>query len=334
MKILLIGNSGFIGTYLSKKLLSSGHEVVGMDINPPKDEKSVSDFHLGDVTNLQDIIKASFGVEAIINLAAKHHDFGVSRDEFFKVNVQGTKNALDCATKYGIKKFIFYSSVAIYGDVKTFSTEDTLPAPVNDYGRSKLEAEKLINVWAYEDSTRQAVIIRPTVVFGANNYANMYNLIDKIYRKRFIFVGEGKNIKSVAYVENLVDATIFLIQKFKTGLEIYNYSDYPQMTSQEISIIISHYLNRNIPNLKFPLNAAIVLASVFDLTAKFTGYNFPITAARIKKFNTSTYHKSEKIRALGFEPKIELSDGFRRMAEWYLINLHKKKCILSQSSED
>jgi nucleoside-diphosphate-sugar epimerase len=59
-------------------------------------------------------------------------------------------------------------------------------------------------------------------------------------------------------------------------------------------------------------------ASIFDLLGKITGYNFPITAKRIKKFNTSTVYMSDKIRKAGFSPPIELSEGLRRMAEWYL----------------
>jgi nucleoside-diphosphate-sugar epimerase len=325
MKILVIGNSGFIGTYLSKKLIDVGFEVVGMDIKPPAANESVSSFVLGDVLNTEDIMKAAKGTEVIINLAAKHHDFGVSYEEFFNVNVQGTKNILDCAAQLGIKKFIFYSTVAVYGNVETHSVENTSPNPISDYGASKLAAEKVIYDWASQDLSRQTIIVRPTVVFGPGNYANVYNLIDKIYKRRFILVGKGDNIKSVAYVENLVDATVFLLKSLKPGIEIYNYSDYPQLTSEQIVKTIVPYVRCNVPKFKLPLKPVLMAANVFDILGKITGYNFPITASRIKKFNAVTHHKSDKIREFGFQAKVSISEGLKRMVEWYLDNRANNK---------
>ncbi len=318
MKILAIGNSGFIGTFLTKKLYEEGHEIAGLDKNMPSMKENLSYFARGSILNPEDIMKAAEGVDLIINLAAAHHDFGVSRDEFFEVNVKGTQNILDCAAKLSIKKFIFYSSVAVYGTNKDFSSEDTMLKPANDYGESKLAAEQAINSWANQDANRQVIIIRPTVVFGPNNYANMYNLINQIYKKKFIFVGKGLNIKSVAYVENLIDATIFLLERLKPGVEIYNYSDYPHSTSSQIVKMITQYLQCGLPKLRIPLRAAAALASIFDFLGKLTGYNFPITANRIKKFNTATLHNSDKIKQLGFKPNVDLQEGFKRMVEWYL----------------
>jgi nucleoside-diphosphate-sugar epimerase len=65
---------------------------------------------------------------------------------------------------------------------------------------------------------------------------------------------------------------------------------------------------------------AISLGSFLDVAAKITGRNFPITAARMKKFATSTHHTAQKIRALGFQQKIEPREGLRRMVEWYIKN--------------
>ena len=312
MKILLIGSEGFIGRFLRRKLVGKGHDVIGMDI-AGGDVK-------GSVTNSADIMKAAGGAELIINLAAEHHDFGVKEEEFFEVNTKGTQNVLDCATKLGIKKIVFYSTAAVYGPHAECVSESTPPAPVSPYGKSKLEAEKLVHNWAGADKVREAVIMRPVVVFGPENYANMYNLIDTIYRKRFFFVGKGQNIKSVAYVENLADATIFLLERMKPGVEVYNYSDYPQMNIRETAETIYKCLLRNVPKLNIPLGPALAAASIFDILGKLTGYNFPITAFRIKKFNTQTCFASDRIRELGFEQKVAPHQGLKNMVDWYLEN--------------
>ncbi len=319
MKILVIGSSGFIGQFLAKKLLDNRHEIIGLDVVPPYDKQLAKfKYIIGDILSSSDICNATQGVDLVITLAAKHHDFGVTREEFFKVNETGTQILLDCASKLGIKKLIFYSTVAVYGTQENPTTEETLPRPDNNYGESKLAAEKVVQNWCDVDNSRCAIIIRPTVIFGPNNYANMYNLIDKIYKRRFLFVGKGDNVKSVAYVANLADATVFLIDKFKPGVQVFNYSDEPQMTISQIVDTITNYMPHGIPKIKIPLKPAVAFASFFDFLGKLTGYNFPITSARIKKFNTPTYHKSDKIRELGFEQKIPLHDGFRKMVEWYL----------------
>lgn len=319
MKVLIIGSSGFIGEFLTRKLTSIGHECVGFDITPPSEDlQKICRCIKGNMLSREDILKAAQGVDLVITLAAKHHDFGVTREEFFHVNETGTKILLECCTELSLKKLVFYSTVAVYGTKEEPTTENTLPTPDNYYGESKLAAEKLIHRWIEEDKSRSVIIIRPTVVFGPNNFANVHNLIDKICRKRFIFVGDGKNIKSVAYVENLVDATIFLIDRLEPGVQIFNYSDEPQLTISETVDTIATYMPYSIPKIKLPLWFAVTFGSIFDFLGKITGRNYPITAARMKKFATATYHKAEKIRKLGFVNQVDIKEGFRRMVKWYL----------------
>lgn len=319
MKILVIGSAGFIGQFLVKKLVDAKHVVTGLDVSPnPHYTTGILECRTGDLCSRDDVMNAAQDADMIITLAAKHHDFGVSREEFFMVNETGTEILLDAAGKMGIKNLIFYSTVAVYGTREEPSTENMEPKPDSNYGESKLAGEKLIYKWCDADKHRSVVIIRPTVIFGPNNYANVYNLIDSIYRKKFMFVGNGHNIKSVAYVENLVDATLFLMNKMNPGIEIYNYSDEPQMTIEEIVNTIASFMPHDIPKKKIPLWVATSFGSIFDVLAKVTDKNFRITAARMKKFATPTHHKAEKVRALGFRQPIETKEGFRRMVEWYL----------------
>jgi nucleoside-diphosphate-sugar epimerase len=324
MNIAVIGVSGFIGKFMAKALVSNGHAVSGLDREsyPGND---LTRFREGDLLNKDAVDDVLTGCDMIIHLAAAHHDFGVSREEFFRVNLEGTRNILGCAERAGIKKIIFYSTVAVYGNATEPADEKTPPCPVSPYGESKLAAEAAVERWVLQDTSRSAVIIRPAVVFGPENYANMYNLINSIAKKQFIFVGPGKNIKSIAYVENLVDATLFAAERMQPGLNVYNYSDYPQMIT--IDIVKTILVHLKYPSLRFrlPLQPTMFFAGIFDILGKVTGINFPITAYRIKKFNTPTHFKSEKIRQDGFVPKIELREGLKRMAAWYVSRERDKK---------
>src|SRR5690606_23818728 len=111
------------------------------------------------------------------------------------------------------KEIIFYFSVAVYGIRDESSTEATTPAPDGPYEASKLTGEKVLSAWASEDSSRKVVIIRPTLVFGHNNTANMRNLIRQIDSGLYFHLGKADNVKSIAYVENLVQATLFLMER-------------------------------------------------------------------------------------------------------------------------
>ena len=318
MKIFITGDRGFVGSYMTKKMVESGHEVIGLDKKTLDGKVYGYSVNEGNILDKGILIKTMPGADCIIHLAAEHHDFGITRDEFFKVNVEGTKNLLDMASELDIKTFIFYSSVAVYGDQDEPTTEETRPDPVSDYGKSKLKAEEEIRNWADEDKTRKVIMVRPAVIFGPCNYANMYTLIDNIYRKRFIPVGKGNNIKSVAYVENIVEATIFLLNKGLPGVSVFNYSDGPQKTSSQIMQIILKHMNRKTFRFHLPIWLAVSGASIFDLLARITRINFPITSYRIRKLNTATHHKAQKIKDLGFSPLISLEEGFRRMVAWYI----------------
>ncbi len=318
MKILVTGNAGFIGGFLAPRLRALGHDVIGLDLLPCDSALHPYDSVVGDIRRPEDVRRAAAGAQVILHLAAAHRDFGISRDEFFSVNADGMRRLLEGADALGIDRFIFYSSVAVYGLSGRPTSEETAPQPVSDYGESKLAAERLLADWAHARPGRSALILRPAVVFGPRNLANMYNLMESIHRRRFIQVGRGANVKSVAYVENLVDATLFLLERLRPGLEIFNYSDYPQLTSAQIAQILAGHLGRRLPPVHLPLGPVVLAAGVFDILARLTGRNFPITGYRIQKFATATQHQSDKIRARGFEAKISLEEGFRRMVAWRL----------------
>jgi GlcNAc-P-P-Und epimerase len=314
---LITGNAGFIGKYLTSALIHGGHEIRGLDIRPRKDVEKGFTQVAGNVIDRDVVREVMAGIDCIIHLAAEHKDFGISQEEYFRVNVEGTKVLLDVATEKDIKKFIFFSSVAVYGSRQP-SSDTTVPQPNNHYGASKLKAEEVIREWAQADTRRRVVIIRPTVVFGPRNHANIFRLVKQVSDERFIWVGNGSDIKSVAYVENVVDATVFISSRMDVGMQIYNYADSPHLTTKDIVHIIAAKAGARVPKLKIPWPLAITTASMFDILGKLFGIDFPITSARIRKFNTPTCHRAEKIFALGFRPRFTIEEGLEKMVKWYI----------------
>lgn len=315
MRILLTGGSGFIGSHFHNYLVNQ--DVINIDLSEPSFVyKSV--YSRGDIRKVGDVRKAIDGneIDVIISLAAKHHDFGIGHDEYFDTNEGGTKVLCEIASEHRIKKIIFYSSVAVYGLRDHVSTESMDPKPDSPYGSSKLAGEGILQAWAAEDSTRHVVIIRPTVVYGQGNVANMYNLIKQIDSGLYFHLGKGDNIKSIAYVENLVKATLFLKERMKPGVSIYNYADEPHLTSRVIGDVIAAALGKKI-HLSIPKWLGIMTGWPFDLAIKLTGKNLPISSSRIKKLGVNTHHSSKKLFEEGFEPEFSTIDGLLKMVTWY-----------------
>lgn len=312
--IFFTGASGFIGSHFHEAI--PNQEIVNFDLTPPI-FPCTSNFIQGDIRDINQIDEAlsKFKCDSIISLAAEHKDFGISEKEYFLTNELGTENICKMATKYNIKKIVFYSSVAVYGANKLPSTEEMIPQPNLPYGKSKLAGEKVLKLWADEDIERSVLIIRPAVVYGERNVANMFRLIMQIKVGRFFNIGKGNNVKSIAYCKNLVDATIFLKTKMIPGVNIYNYSDLPQLTSREIANHISKLLGKKEP-LTLPFWVVNLMGVPFDILIKLTGKDLPISTKRIKKLCTETYHEANKVRTMGFLPKYTNLEGLKNMINW------------------
>lgn len=324
MKALVTGGFGFIGSFLSQELYKGGWNVRILDMQD-KIKSNIEfnhdklDYVDGDILDYATVSESLKDIDLIIHLAAKHRFFGISENEFYKVNVDGTKTILEAMSQNGINNIIFYSSVAVYGDQPVPTDEKTKPQPNTLYGISKLEAEKLISNWVSENSDRNALIIRPTVVFGPRNKGNIYRLIRQIDKWLYIPVGKGENIKSVAYVGNLVAATLFLINKGFRGIEFYNYADEPHMSFNEIVGLIYKFFERSAPKFTLPVMPVLYGLKPFDFFARLSGKNFPVSIA-IRKMNKTTHHLANKIRRAGFHQIFSLEDGLKQMIEWYKGN--------------
>jgi nucleoside-diphosphate-sugar epimerase len=325
MKIGITGGSGFIGRYFIEQLEKREDIELLRIIDIVKPQFSGNfNFIQGDIRDISKIEEFCQGLDSVIHLAAAHHDFGIENHEYFDVNENGTQQLLKCMTKYTVNTILFYSTVAVYGTANLPANESSNPRPESPYGKSKLAAEKLIIEWTQDDDLRTGIIIRPTVVIGARNFANMYFLIDQIYKNRYLFhFGQGINIKSIAYVKNLVDYSLFLlIEQIKkiNDYSISNYVDYPQMSFGKTISIIHEEMGKKEPRVRIPLSLALGISKVFDLAITLTGKNLPISSARLKKTAAQTQFDTLRVSEWDYRPNWTTEDGLRDMVKWYLEN--------------
>ena len=181
------------------------------------------------------------------------------------------KNLESNGKEWGKSESYFYSSVAVYGLNKKNPNEEHPADPFNHYGKSKWQAEVVLQGWYKTHPDWNINIIRPTVIFGERNRGNVYNLLKQIASGKFLMVGNGNNKKSMAYVGNIVAFTKFLMENKTTGYNVYNYIDKPDFNMNELVGHVSKVLNKHIPTTHFPYWLGMLGGYGFDLLAKITG---------------------------------------------------------------
>jgi len=310
MRVLVIGGSGFIGSRLIEALLERGNQVTNFD--RAVTETPRVDCVVGDVRSVDELIAASADHDAIVNLAAEHRDDVQPLSRYTEVNVDGAAAVVAAAEANGIDRIVFTSSVAVYGLDKVNPDETWEPEPFNEYGRTKLAAEKIFSAWAESDPKRSLAIIRPSVVFGEGNRGNVHTLAAQVASGRFLQVGKGDNKKSMSYVGNIVE---FLADRLNApaGVHLTNFADKPDLSTKELVALLRETLGRTQGSkIVLPLPIGVLAGHVFDIAGKLTRRTFPISAIRMRKFAAETTVSTERLAATGFTPRYSLKESLVR----------------------
>lgn len=323
MRILVTGCSGYIGQRLIARLASCNYEVFGIDRTEntklPADRFITCD--LLQVDRYRNLLKQ---IDLICHLAAARNDWGISRGQYYLDNLEATRTLMSAANAAGIRRWLFYSTVSALGASGDALTEESPLRPDNPYGASKAACEELFDRYVAEEPNAHVVTLRPSMVFGPgipqNN--NFFRLVRSIHRGRFVMVGNGRAVKTTSFIDNLLDAHMFLMGRQLTrggrGHEVYQYVDGPGRTTAWIVEQVYKNLDKPASRLRVPLAIASPLAMVADLTAAVLRFDLPITRARIRKFCTPTNFSAKKIQNLGFNQRVSDEHAIRQTVQWYL----------------
>jgi nucleoside-diphosphate-sugar epimerase len=313
------GSSGYIGSRLIPHLRSRGHVVRGLD-RAPNRSGVLPEFVHGDLLDAGVGEAATRGIDTVVHLAAAKDDWGLTAEEYFRDNLHATRALIRAGRASGVKDWVFFSSVAVMGPSDTPLTEQADFAPTIPYGESKAAAERLFHDLAREDPAVHVVIVRPSGVFGPGNpeNTNVFRLIDAIYGNQFVMIGDGSNIKTTSYIENVVAATLFLMDRMRAGVQTLIYVDAPALSTEQLVGILYTLLGKRRAPWRLPLCVARPVAYVGDWAASLTGMDLPITAARIQKFCTSTHFDGSALRRLGFSQPVTNEDALAATVAWYV----------------
>ena len=229
MTLLVTGASGFLGQALIPSLAVRGLQGYAVSrsairsLPPGWSWLSRDRFKSGSA-----LLRNAEGCDGFIHLEVKQH---VPRPtiedicEFEEVNVRGTAQWLNWCSNLGVKRFVYFSSIKAVCAGEHQQAENASGPHSSPYGKSKWKAERLVINWANEDTDRSVLILRPAVVYGPGNAANVFAMVDSLAKKRFYLIGRKDNIKSLVSIENLCSAVVYLLLRMKPGVEIYNIVD-------------------------------------------------------------------------------------------------------------
>lgn len=319
MNITLIGGSGFVGTRLLALLGEQPEKYTLCNIDKRQSHFFPHVTQLADVRDAEALREKIAGSDVVVLLAAEHRDDVSPVSLYYDVNVGGMKNVLEAMLATGVRRLVFTSSVAVYGLNKE-NPDETHPAdPFNHYGKSKWQAEEVLQQWHAEHPDFNIGILRPTVIFGERNRGNVFNLLRQISSGRFLMIGGGRNRKSMAYVGNIVSFIRFLIDEKTEGYNVYNYVDKPDFTMNELVFHVSEVLGKHIPTTHFPYWLGMLGGKCFDLLAAITRKKLTISSVRVKKFCATTQFDARKAHASGFSAPYTLGQGLERTLRFEFI---------------
>lgn len=320
LNILVTGSNGFVGSNLMWLLESMGHYVIGIDKSARCNGRKHPNTLEQDILDIKRLKNITSPIDLIIHAAAAKHDFGITKEEYFLDNVEATKAIKDFALAKSVKKIVYYSTVSAYGHPEKPCDESGLIIPNTEYGATKLQGEYPLIDWVNTESDRKLIILRPTVIYGPRNFANLYNFIDFRYRFPWLMLGKGTHIKSIVSLSNLLDMTIFGINNCKNSISIYNCIDKEYITLNELRKLIDKYLKIGSPKIFISSESLFIrfTGKIFDFLGDKLNIDFPINSDRINKFDTPTHYFSEKIRDDGYFQRNTIEDEIKKTVEWYL----------------
>ena len=309
-KVLLTGVSGFVGQHLLRTLNYRGEFLLVAASRRTLESDGNAQIPLlidgiNGATSWQDCQELQ-DVEIVVHLAARAHVLNeTSADaigEFRRVNVDGTLNLARHASKSGVRRFVFVSSIGVNGS-ESWScpfTEVDSPHPHNAYSLSKWEAEQ--GLLQIADATGMAVvIIRPPLVYGCNAPGNFGALQRAVKRRWPLPLGCVRNLRSLVAVDNLVDFIVTTMTHPQAANETFLVSDGQDLSTVDLVRGLAQAAQVPLRLLSCPMWALRVGASLFGKSSavRLLSCNLQVDIAKARCM-------------LGWVPPISINEGFKR----------------------
>jgi nucleoside-diphosphate-sugar epimerase len=312
--ILITGGTGFVGSYLTKRLVDEGATVRVFDNNSRGSTKRLDDyidrveFVEGDIRNYHQVLEATRGIDTVFHLAYINgtENFYKVPEVVLDVGVKGAIHTIDAALECGVKNYIVTSSSEVYQEPTHIPTNEEeriiipdIKNPRFSYSGGKIITE-LMTIHCTAKTDLKTVICRPHNFYGANmgqshviaEFIMLMKEISNNFTKKeidFPIQGTGKETRSFCYIDDAIDALILCTIKGKDQ-EVYHLGTQSEISIENLAKLISDELGIRINIKQGRLKAGGTTRRCPDIT---------------------------KTRLLGFEPRVSLREGIKKMIDWY-----------------
>ena len=264
--VLVTGGAGFIGSHLVPRLLELGYSVTVLDnLSNGKLEnlEGVIDhpkfmFQRGDILDKTLLNEVFGGVDSVIHLAALIDISASVADPILnhEVNVNGTFNMLHAAVKHDVKKFVFASSTAVYGDAKTLPLQENFALhPISPYSASKVAGEAYCSAFA-SCFGLETVVLRFFNVYGSRSGDSPYSgvitkFLQKIVKGEALTIdGDGEQTRDFIHVSDIVKAVTLALKNEGLKGEVFNVCTGLPTSINQLATTLKRVTGKN-PKVKF-----------------------------------------------------------------------------------
>ncbi len=316
--VLITGGSGFFGGILKRELLQRGFRCVNIDLCADDDRHPNLRSIKGDIrdTALLDRIFSEEKFDGVFHCAAVLAHAVSDRDFLWTSNVDGTRNVAEAAKKHGVRKIVFTSSNCLWGNAVGHPIrEDEEPCPVEIYGKSKLEGEKVLRSFA---GSVDIDILRCCTIIDGGRLGLLSILFEFIDEGRKVWVvGGGRNVYQFIYAQDLVDACVRCYERKGSDVFHIGSDNVPTFRRMYESVIERAGTGARVASLPAP----------FILPAMKIAYRLglsPLGPYQYKMIAEDSLFDTSKIKSvLGWKPTMTNEDMLWKACEYYRDNRRK-----------
>lgn len=320
-RLLITGYPGWLTTRFLETALNYTREfdairVLSLDANVQRGfsfgEIEVS---AGDLRDPNALDNACRDTDTVLHAAGVLHVKKIS--DFYSVNTRGTENLLEAAIKNRVRRFLYVSSNAAQGFSKGPQdklTEKDACRPKSDYGKSKYQAEQIVQK-AFAGGRIETVIIRPAMFYGPPVAERHLDIYRRIQKGRFPLFGNGNYARSITYIDNLIQAIHLALVKPQAAGQIYTITDKEIPTLLDILEVMADNLGVPLKVQRYPAFLT-VWAEKLDALLASAGIYWMIPHIVGEACRHIAYSISKAEQELGYKPEVNYTEGYRRTMMW------------------
>jgi nucleoside-diphosphate-sugar epimerase len=316
------GGSGFIGQALIRRLRERGQPVRALarsDDAAAKVSGVGAEAVRGDLDDPQALREGASGCQVAYHAAARLGDWG-PWEEFERINVQGTRNALDACREAGVGRFVHVGTeAAVIAGEPLHDADETAPLRPDSkayYCASKAMAEQVVR-----DAPRngfETVVVRPRFVWGPGDTTLLPQISEMVRQGKFAWVGGGTQLTSVSYIDNVIEGLVLGAERGRSG-EAYFVTDGPPVQFRDFLTKLLKTQGVEPPGRTIPLGLAKGAAAVCEtLWRKLPFLDGPPPVNRTAIWLSAlevTIDISKAREELGYEPPVSTEEGLRMIAD-------------------